>query len=376
MIYLDAAASTRPSEEVLALFQELSLKEYANPTSAHGFGREAGKMLEEYRKRLLRLFRVEKTHQALFVSGATEGNNLAIKGIAFSYQNRGKKILVSAVEHPSVLAPAEHLANDFGFELVRLPVDEYGRVLPSVLEGAMDKDVILVSIMGVNNETGAINDLAELAKVVHRFPKAYFHSDLTQAIGKMDVPFEALDLFTFSGHKIHGLKGSGALVYRSSIRFSPLLDGGGQEFGFRSSTPALPLNATLVLAAERSLSQQKASLEHALRLRKELLEHLSMDEVSLNSPSDGSPYVVNFSLKRHKASVIVEGLSREGIYVSSASACSSRTDHPSDVLLAIGKSKEDASNAIRVSFEESISLEDVVRFADTLSTLLKEVHPR
>ena len=376
MIYFDAAATTKPSAPVLERFAKVSSDYVGNPSSSHALGREAARVVEDARKEMLSAFGLVKTHQAIFLSGASEANNLALKGVAFQYQNRGKKILVSAVEHPSVLQPAKQLAEKFGFELVLLPTDAFGRVLPSTLEEAIDDKTILVSVMGVNNETGAVNDLKALASIVHRYPKCYFHSDLTQAIGKVDVPFADLDLFSFSGHKIHGIKGSGALIYKSSIRFMPLIDGGGQENGYRSGTVSPALCASLSLALSESLSKRKENESHALVLWKRLRNGLSNEDVILHSDENGSPFVLNFSLSHHKASVIVEALSREGIYVSTASACSSKKEPYSEVLVAMGKSMEEASNAIRVSFDEDSTVEDVDAFLSALHKNLEEIHKR
>lgn len=376
MIYFDSAASTLPRKEVLDCFASSATELFGNPSSNHEFGRAGERALTEGRKKLLEAFHLGKTHQALFCSGATEANNLALLGVALQYRNRGKKILVSAVEHPSVLEPASFLEKEFGFEVVRLPVDEWGRVLPKTLEEAMDDKVILVSVMGVNNEVGCINDLKALASIAHRYPKCYFHSDLTQAIGKVDVPYDCLDLFSYSGHKIHGIKGSGALVYKNSLRFVPLLHGGGQEFGFRSGTVSLPLCLSLVKATELSLKEEKQNREKARILFDALVAGLDASFIRLNSSSEGSPYVCDFSLTKHKASVIVEALSSAGIYVSSASACSSKTDKTPKVLLAMGKSMDDAGNAIRVSFDESNTLTEVETFLDTLNRLFLEVHAR
>lgn len=378
MIYFDSAASTCPKKEVLDVFLSASQDEYANPSSTHAYGRSGGRLLESARKQTLDLFGVSATHQAIFLSGATEANNLALKGIAFNYQNRGKKILVSAVEHPSVLEPARYLAKAFGFEVVELPVDSYGRVSPETLQAHMDKDVILVSIMGVNNETGTINDLKALSQITHRYPKCFFHSDLTQAIGKVEIDFSCLDLFSFSGHKIHGLKGVGALIYKKNIRFVPVLHGGGQEFGYRSSTVALPLALSLSKALELSLASAKNNLAHVKSLRETLLQGLENEEIRVNSPLDeaGSPYVLSLSLLRHKASVIMEGLSEEGIYVSTSSACSASLEKPSYVLLSMGLDEDSAKNAIRVSFSEGNTLDEVRLFLASFHRLLKEIHAR
>lgn len=376
MIYLDSAASTLPRNEVLLRFEEMARRYYANPSSNHGLGREADRVLSQCRKELLDTFSLAKTHQILFTSGATESNNLALIGLALQYRNRGNRVLVSAVEHPSVLEPVAYLEKEFGFEVIRLPVDEWGRVAPKTLEEALNDKTILVSIMGVNNETGAINDLKALADLVHRYPKCQFHSDLTQAIGKVAVPYSCLDAFSFSGHKIHGIKGSGALVYKSSLRFVPVLHGGGQEFGFRSGTVSLPLCASLAEATTLARKEEKEGIAHAKTLFDALIQGISPEYVRWNSSSEGSPYVANFSLIKHKASVIVEALSEAGIFVSSASACSSRNDKTSKVLLAMNKSEEDASNAIRVSFSRENTLEEILTFVQTLNRFFLEVHAR
>ena len=376
MIYLDAAATTKPSATVFERFEKVSLSFLGNPSSAHALGREAARVVEDARKEMLSCFGVSKTHQAIFLSSASEANNLALKGVAFQYKNRGKKILVSDVEHPSVLAPAKQLADLFGFELVRLKVDAWGRVSPKTLEETIDDKTILVSIMAVNNETGAINDLKSLSSIVHRFPKCYFHSDLTQAIGKVDVPFSDLDLFSFSGHKIHGIKGSGALVCKSSIRFVPVIDGGGQEGGFRSGTVAPALCDSLSLAVRLSLEKQKENETKIAPLWRRLYDGLQSEDFILNSNPEGSPYVMNFSLRYHKASVVVEALSEEGIFVSTASACSSKKEPYSEVLVRCGKTMEEASNAIRVSLDEENTEAEVDAFLTALAKHLKEIRRR
>ncbi len=376
MIYFDAAATTKPSAPVLERFEQVSLSCLGNPSSAHALGRQAARVVEDARKNMLARFGLSKTHQAIFLSSASEANNLALKGIAFQYKNRGHKILVSDVEHPSVLAPAKQLADLFGFELVRLKVDTWGRVLPETLEEAIDDKTILVSVMAVNNETGAINDLKALAAIAHRHPKCYFHSDLTQALGKVDIPFSDLDLFSFSGHKIHGVKGSGALVYKSSIRFLPLIDGGGQEGGYRSGTVSPALCDSLALAVTLSLDKQKENQAKASLLWHRLYEGLQGDRFILNSSPDGSPFVLNFSLRYHKASVVVEALSEDGIYVSTASACSSKKEPFSEVLVATGKTMDEASNAIRVSFDEDNTVEEVDAFLTALNKHLEEIRKR
>jgi len=378
MVYLDYAATCPPIPAVLSEFERLSEASFGNASSKHAVGRDASRLLEKARLGILNSFGLNpSSYQCVFLSGATESNNLAIKGVAFSYKNRGKKIITTAVEHPSVKNAFEQLKNEFGFELIILPVNEAGSVEPSSLEAVMDNEVILVSIMAVNNETGALNDIGALADIVHRYPKAFFHCDVTQGIGKVKVPYSKLDLFSFSAHKVGGLKGNGALVMKKTIRLVSLLSGGDQELGLRGGTVDVAGAYCMHLALKESMEKFAEHKEHASMLKEHLLQGLSkIDEVVVNSPLDGSPYVVNFSLRKHKASVIVEGLSEAGFCVSSISACNSKGEPISYVLLAMNRSKDDASNSIRVSPGPEATVQDIDAFLAALNKLLLEVRPR
>lgn len=377
MIYLDYASTCPPSEAVIQEFARVSQASFGNASSKHVVGREASRVLESARASVLDSLRVKLTHRCLFLSGATEANNLAIKGVALAYQNRGKRIITTQVEHPSVLNAFRQLGDKFGFEVVFLPVQENGSVDPAALQKEMSKDVILVSIMAVNNETGAINDLDALSAIVHSFPKAFFHSDVTQGIGKIKIPYEKLDLISFSGHKIAALKGTGCLVMKKTIEPLPFSSGGDQEYGIRSGTVDVGGAHSLAFALKQVTANQAENSKKTSLLRDYLWEKLSeFDEISFNSVKNGSPYVVNFSLRRHKASVIVEGLSERGICVSSISACSSKGEPISYVLEAMGKSHDDAANSIRVSPAPWTSKEEIDALIDALRVLFKEVRPR
>ena len=371
MIYFDNAATTRPSLAVLECFEKENEQCFANPSSRHAYGREAYRKLENARFSILKSLSLSNDYRVLFTSGASESNNLAIKGIAKEYLRRGKRIITTQVEHPSVLETFRSLEKE-GFEVIYLPTKEDGTVDPETLKENMNKETILVSIMATNNETGSNNDILALSKIVHSFPKAFFHVDVTQAIGKRDLPYSSIDLFSFSGHKIHGLKGTGALILKKNITLLRQIDGGDQEYFFRAGTDNLPGDETLAVALEEATKNLQDNIAHAKEISSFLREELEKnDEILMNSPLEGSPFILNFSLKRKKASVVTEALSHEGIYVSSVSACNSKGEPISYVLEAMGFSKERAMNSIRLSFSRENTLEEAKTFLNTLQNILE-----
>lgn len=377
MIYLDNAATTRVLPEILSLDAECESLYFANANSRHKAGYAAKKALDEARKKILSLFNVSSSHRLLFTSGATESNNLFIQGVARQYRNRGNRIITSAVEHPSVLEVFKALSEE-GFDVVILPVNEEGKVLPETLASAMNDKTILVSIIAINNETGSINDLAALSKIVKQYPKAFFHSDITQLAGKYKIDLSMLDGFSFSAHKFHGRKGVGGLVLKKNVSLHHLLNGGDQEEGLRPGTNNVSGAITMAKALEiayAKMAKNTAKTASLMALLESKLAECS-DDIIVNSPENHSPYVINISLKRHKASVIIEALSNIDIYVSSISACSSKGEPVSSVLLAMGKSNEEAGNAIRISPCEQNDEGDILALIDALKKLFKEVHPR
>ena len=240
----------------------------------------------------------------------------------------------------------------------------------------MGNDVVLVSIMGVNNETGAIFPLKDYLSITSRFPKTLFHSDLTQAIGKVEMPLNLLDSFSFSGHKIGGLKGTGALILSKKRALVPQLDGGGQQNGFRSGTVDVAGAASLAYAVVKSRQEEAKNLQKETERAAYLKNRLSfIPEIVWNTPDYASPYILNFSLSSHKASVIVEGLSQKDFYVSSVSACSSKKEPVSEVLTAMGRCSRLAGNSIRISLPPEVEVKELDEFVETLKCLLDEVRP-
>lgn len=381
MIYFDNAATTPSLPEVVSSFVKANRDYFANSESNHAVGLKSSRALEEARFSFLHLLGVEKSHNLVFTSGASEANNLALKGTAIRYQNRGKRILVSPVEHPSVNQPLKELADYFGFRIEKLPIDSYGRVRTDALASLMDKETILVSVMAVNNELGSMNDIASIAKIVHQFPKCFFHVDATQAMGKVKLPYEEVDLLSFSAHKFGGLKGNGGLIYKKTMSFLPLVAGGEQENGIRAGTVNVAGNIAMVKAFEIATMNLKKNYDNALAIYDYLYDYFSSGPTQYAVHSDKiglfqTPFVLNVGFKKKKASVIVEALSNHDVYVSSVSACSTKEIHASPTLLACGYSLEEASNSIRISFGAENTLEEAHTFTSVLDEVMKEVIDR
>ena len=366
-IYLDNAATTIPSKEVVVLYNDIEMNHFGNSGSKHRIGYDSLTYLNKARESILNTLGL-KDYKVIFTSGSTEANNLAIKGYAKKYSSRGKHLITSNIEHPSVLECFRQLERE-GFEVTYLEVNGDGIITPEELEAAIRNDTILVSIMGTNNEIGSINPIKELSKVVRKHPKIAFHVDTTQDIGKTKMDFSDADMFVVSAHKIHGLKGSGALIAKSSISFEPVLSGGDQEFGVRGGTVSNALACSLALAIKKSFP-----LKNIQEKRDFLVENLlKIPGILLNSNEKCSPYITNFSLTEKKASVVVEALSNKGIYVSTVSACHSKRETPSYVVKAIGRSDLLAHNTIRVSFNNETTIEEISIFIEELKNILESI---
>lgn len=373
IIYLDNAATSKVDQEVLDSYNQITTKYFANPSSIHHLGQEANRLLEKSREQILKLLSLSH-HEVIFTSGATEANNLAIKGYAYANRGRGNHIITTATEHPSVLNAMKALEED-GFKLTILPVDDKGQIEVNSLSAAINDETILVSVMAVNNETGAINPIREVGEIVKKYPKIALHVDMVQAIGKVEIPLENVDMISIAGHKIHGLLGSGVLIKEKKIILKPLLNGGGQENNLRSGTNTLALSASLAKALRLAIDHQKENYEHVKSLADFLLDYLedNQDKYVINSSCKDNPYIVNFSLKKHKASVVVEALSNRNIMVSSLSACHSKGEDYSYVVYAMNKDMCLAHNTIRVSFSYENTLEEVKTFTKELTAIIKEI---
>ena len=370
-IYLDNASTTFVDESILESFNK-AIKSYpGNPSSIHKYGQESARVIEKSRGLILSSLGLDN-HEVVFTSGATEANNLAIKGFTLAHRNRGKHIIVSEVEHPSILETARELERDFGYRVSYLHINKDGKVDLNELKDLIEDDTFLVSIMAVNNEIGSVNSIEEIAKYLKQFPKIAFHVDGVQALGKININYKDVDMITFTGHKIHGLVGSGCLIKRKGITLEALINGGGQENNIRSGTYSLPLISTLALAISKAIKNQQDCYNKVRVLSNKLLDELKQmsDLVVINSNNEENPFVVNFSLKNHKASVVVEALSNRNIFVSSISACHSRGGPVSYVVKALTHDDTLAHNTVRVSFDSQNTVEEVETFIKELKEII------
>ena len=373
IIYLDNAATSKVDPEVLNSYNQITLKYFANPSSIHSLGQEASRLLDKSREQILNVLKLTH-HEVIFTSGATEANNLAIKGYCFANSNRGKHIITSATEHPSVLNTVLEM-QDFGFEVTVLPVNKQGQIEVNSLKAAIRDDTILVSLMMVNNEIGAINPIKEVGEYLKKFPKIAFHVDMVQAIGKIPLNFENIDMFSIAGHKIHGLLGSGLLIKEKKVIIKAVNQGGGQENNLRSGTNTLALSASLAKALRLSIEGEASNFGKVKVLSERLLNYLkdNKDKYLINSYNEDNPYIVNFSLLHHKASVVVEALSNRGIMVSSLSACHAKNEDYSKVVYAMYQDLNLAHNTIRISFDKDNTIEEVEALITNLEEILKEI---
>lgn len=363
--YLDNSATTQVLPSVAQKAVELMVDEFGNPSSLHTRGFRARKLLEEARAQVAQRLGAQP-EEITFTSGGTESNNLAIFGAAQARRRLGNKIVTTAAEHDSVLNPCRALEKQ-GFEVVYLKPDATGHLPEEALAQAIDEKTILVSVMLVNNETGAIFPVQAAGRAIRRKKApALLHVDAVQGFGKLPFTVKKLgvDLLTLSGHKIHGPKGIGALYVKKGVRILPQALGGGQERGMRSGTESVPLICALGEAV-RLLPPAEEALEQVGKLNTLLREKLAqMPEVTVHSPEDGLPYVLNFSAGRVRGETMLHFLAERGVYVSSGSACGKAK--PSHVLEAMDLPREQVESALRVSFSRFSTSADVEALVDGL----------
>lgn len=370
MIYFDYASTTPIRDEVVETYTKLLKTYYGNSDSLHDLGRESGKLMEQSRAQIAQLLHVSP-QEILFTSCASESNNYATKGYAWKHMQRGKHIISTCVEHSSIHNALEQLKDMFGFEITYLSVNAQGVVDIEELKRVLRKDTILVSMMMVNNETGAINPIKACADYVHAHSRAVFHMDGVQALGKEEIDLSCVDMATFSAHKIYGLKGSAILYKKKNIELLPLISGGQQEYGLRAGTSNAPANIVFAKTLRLALAQQKESRSQVQHLYTKLREQFAqMENIVINSPEDGCPYILNISCLKVGSEIMLNALNAKGFAVSAQSTCSSHSKAISHVLLEMGLGEQRATHAIRISLSHLTTEAEV----DVLLQAIKEIN--
>lgn len=346
---------------------------YANPSSLHRAGSEAAKLIRRSREVCAAALAVQPK-EILFTSGATESNNLAIKGAALQYQSRGRHLITTEIEHPSVYESCLQLQRN-GWEITFVAPDSTGMIDPERVAAAVRRDTVLVSVMHVNNEIGTVQPLKEIGRLIKSAnSRTLFHVDGVQGFGKLAVDLKGwkADLYSLSPHKIRGPRGAGLLYIKEGIQLFPLLSGGSHEEGQRAGTENVPAIVASSKAVRMSGEQRETFYARVLPLRDRLLRFLhTVPEFVINSREDGAPHIVHFSYPGMKGEVFARKLEELGMAVSTRSACSSRLAEPSRVLLSMGKDVSVASGGIRISFGDSHTEEDVAALEKALITAVR-----
>ena len=369
MIYLDNSATTRPNEACVAAMNELLTECWFNPSSVYRPGMDAAHRLKTARAQVAQALGAE-TERVFFTSGGTEADNWAIFSTAKRLGKRGRHIVTTAVEHHAVLHPMQQLEAQ-GFEVTYLQPDETGFVSVEALKAALRPDTILVSIMMVNNESGAVMPIADMVRATRRLaPLALFHTDAVQAAGHLpiDLAAQPIDLLSLSAHKFHGPKGVGLLYARRGVHLTPLIDGGAQERGLRAGTENVPGIAAMAAAFEESCTHMTESACRVSALRDRLTAGLSQIPGALlnGSAAHRLPGIMNFCFEGVDGETLLLLLDQAGICVSTGSACAAGSVDPSHVLLALGRTRAQAHSSIRLSLSDETTDAEVDYLLETV----------
>ena len=373
MIYLDYSATTPVATEVLDTFVKTSKNYIGNPNSLHTLGVKSKKLMDQATLQITKLLGIQP-NELIYTSGATESNNLAIKGIVEKYPNRGKQIITTPLEHASILEPLHQLEHQ-GYHIRYVHLMEDGTVdlihLKKLLE---EEDTILVSIAMVSSEVGIVQPIDEIGKIIKEYPKCFFHSDITQALGKIPVSLQNVDLASFSAHKFYGLKGIGGLLKKEKVELKPLFDGGQSTTRYRSGTPALALITSLAKALRLSL--ETINVEYVKQLNEQIQSELKeIPDVRINSTSKSIPHILNISIHGIKPETLLHALEEKDIYISTMSACSS-SQSESLAVKSVTHNTLDATTSIRISLSIYTTKEEVNTFLKVLKEVITKLRLR
>jgi len=371
MIYLDYAANSPVDEEVLDLFYDITKRYYANPNSIHKLGLEAKKMIDDATSNISKNLKID-SNEIIYTSGASESNNLAVKGICERYKSNGKHIIVSTLEHNSIIAPAAAM-QEIGFDVDVLPVLANGLVNIDELKKMIREDTILVSVCSVDSEIGIRQPIEEIAKIVKEYPNCHFHTDASQAIGKVNIDFSDVDLITITPHKFFGMTGTGLLVKKKNVQLKPIINGGKSTTVYRAGTPELANIIALDKALDKALEHQEERIEYIKSLQKILIEGLKKYSlVYINNTENSIPSTINISVKGVRSLDLAKRLEESDIYVSTKTSCCP-SESPSKLVYALTKDKSLASSSLRISLAHLTKKEEIEYFLDEFDKAYKEL---
>ena len=364
MIYLDYSATTPVNPEVLDSFNKACNNYIGNANSSHKLGINIHNLIKKSTEQIMNVLNISNNKEIVYTSGSSEANNLAIKGVALRYKNRGKHIITSRYEHSSVNKVMEYLES-IGYEISYVNTNEDGIIDINNLKEIIRDDTILVSINAVNSEIGLKEPINEIGLLLKEYPKCIYHVDLTQAIGKINVDFTNIDLASFSAHKIYGLKGIGCLVKNKNIDFIPLIHGGKSTTIYRSGTPAHPLIVSMSKAVRLACIDLDKKYDYVSSLNSKIKNELSkLDNVFINSNKYSIPHILNISVLKVKAETFMRALEDYDIYVSTKTACSDDNSYSENVY-DLTKDMERAKSSIRISLSHLTTEEEVDTFIQT-----------
>ncbi len=368
MVYLDYAANTPVDEEVLESFACAARDYIGNPNSLHEPGRMAAKRMEQASEKIASLLKVKPT-EIIYTSGASESNNLAIKGVARAYRQKGKHIISTALEHSAVSGALNYLVGQ-GYEVDLLDITQDGTVDLEHLKELLRPDTILVSIGYVDSELGVKQPIEEIAAILKEYPNCLFHTDATQAVGKIDVTVEGIDLMSFSPHKFFGLNGAGVLIKKEGVKLEPIIHGGASTSEYRSGTPVLSMAVATEKALELAYENLDKRYEYVTKLNQELRAGLqTIKEVRINSTDQSIPFILNLSVKGIKSEPMRAALEQEGYLVSPKSACS--VPHtPSRAVLAVSRDRKAALSCIRISMSYRTTKEEIIGLVEAIKNVI------
>ena len=370
MVYLDYSAATPPEEEVLKIFYDISKRYYANPNVSHEFGLEAKRVIDESTKLIANLLGVLE-EEVIYTSGASESNNLVIKGICQRYKNRGKHILISSLEHTSITKSAA-VMQSLGFEVEIIPVTKDGVVDLDSLKSMLRDDTILVSVCSVDSELGLIQPIEEIGKILKDYPNCIFHTDASLSVGKVGIDYSSAQLITVTPHKFYGLMGCGILIKRNDVFLIPQIDGGRSTTIYRSGTPEVASIKAASVALSIALSKEYERFEYVKKLSSYLKSELAKyKNVYINNTENSIPHTINFSVKKINSVDIQKRLSDNQIYVSTKTSCCP-VNTPSKLVYALTKDKALSSSSLRVSISHLTTKNDIDEFLKVFDLIYKE----